>query len=75
MKFFRFLLGLVVGAAVGWTLGTLFAPQSGEDIQRTARERVQQVISEGRRAAEQRMAELDAEFKEAKAPRVAGKAS
>ncbi len=75
MIVFRSVLGHVVGAVVGWALGTLFAPQSGEDIQRTARERVQQVISEGRRAAEQRMAELDAEFKEAKAPRVAGKAS
>lgn len=63
---FRFLGGFVLGALIGGAAGLLLTPQSGEELQRTARERVQQVIEEGRRAAAERRAELEAQFAQAK---------
>lgn len=65
-SFFRFLGGFVFGALVGGIAGLLLTPQSGEDLQRTMRERMQQVIEEGRQAAAERRAELEAQFAQAK---------
>jgi gas vesicle protein len=62
-EFFEgFLLGALIGAAV--TL--LVAPQSGEATQNAIRQRVKLVIDEGKRAAAERRAELEAEFAQAR---------
>ena len=71
MKALKFLFGLMLGAVVGWAVGTMFVPQSGEDTRQTVRDRVNQIAEEGRSAAEQRVTELRAEFETAKAPRPA----
>jgi gas vesicle protein len=61
-----FLGGLVLGAAIGGVIGLLFAPQSGSDLQQKLRERANLVIEEGRRAAADRRAELEAQFAQSK---------
>ena len=57
----NFLGGLVLGAAVGAAIGLFLTPQSGEDLQRKVRERIDLVVEEGRRAAAERRAELEAQ--------------
>lgn len=65
----KFLFGFSVGCAVGWMATILLTPQSGEEVREAIRNRVEEVIEEGRRAAEQRKAELEREFNVAKTPR------
>jgi gas vesicle protein len=62
----NFLGGLVLGAAIGAVVGLMLTPQSGEDLQRKVRERVNLMIEEGQRAAAERRAELEAQFAQAK---------
>jgi gas vesicle protein len=66
MRFLRFLFGLLCGVAVGWVIGSLLAPRSGREVQEELRHRIELVIEEGRRAAEARKAELEAELQAAK---------
>jgi gas vesicle protein len=66
MKFLRFLFGVLCGFAVGWVAGSLLAPRSGREVQEELRHRIELVIEEGRRAAEARKAELEAELQAAK---------
>lgn len=61
-----FLGGFLVGAAIGGVVGLLLAPQSGSDLQQKMRERAQVVFDEGRRAAADRRAELEAQFAQSK---------
>jgi gas vesicle protein len=61
-----FLGGFLVGAAIGGVVGLLLAPQSGSDLQQKMRERAQVVFEEGRRAAADRRAELEAQFAQSK---------
>jgi gas vesicle protein len=65
-KTLDFLGGLLVGALVGGTVAMLLAPRSGAETQAALRARVDEVIEEGRRAAAERRAELEAQFAEAK---------
>ena len=72
MKFLAFLEGLACGSLVGAVVGLLLAPQPGDELQSKVRERYHEVIDEGRQAAAERRAELEAQFAEAKrAPRPA----
>ncbi|OQA43917.1 MAG: YtxH-like protein [Chloroflexi bacterium ADurb.Bin325] len=66
MKASDFLVGLITGAVVGGVVGLLAAPQSGEDLQSALRERANLVMEEGRRAAAERRAELEAQFAQSK---------
>lgn len=66
MGILRFLNGVIVGAAVGAVVTLLLTPQSGEEFQRLMRERADQIMEEGRRAAAERRAELEAQFAQAK---------
>ncbi len=66
MGIIRFLSGVIAGALVGAVTTLLLTPQSGTDFQRVLRERTEQIIEEGRRAAAERRAELEAQFAQAK---------
>ena len=68
MKFLAFVDGLVFGALLGAVVGLLLAPQPGDELQAEIRERYNEVMDEGRRAAAERRAELEAQFADAKRP-------
>jgi gas vesicle protein len=68
MKMLKFLFGFLAGVGIGWTIGTLMAPAEGSELQARLRQKFDAVVQEGRRAAEQRRAELEAQFMAAKAP-------
>ncbi len=65
-KAMSFLGGFVLGAVVGAAAAALMAPQPGSDLQALIRERVEMVAEEGRRAAAERRAELEAQFAQAR---------
>ncbi len=68
MKLFRFSAGFLLGAAVGLGVALLLVPRSGDETRRLIRERVELVLEEGRRAAEERRRELTAQFESLKQP-------
>jgi gas vesicle protein len=66
----KFLAGMILGALAGAATVLLLTPQSGNSFQESLRGCWQDVLEEGRRAADERRAELEAQFAEAKrAPR------
>ena len=65
-KTLDFLGGLLLGALVGASVAMLLAPRAGAETQAALRARVDGVIEDGRRAAAERRAELEAQFAEAK---------
>jgi gas vesicle protein len=68
MKFLVFIRGVVFGALAGSIAGLLLAPESGEILQARLRARYAEAMEEGRRAAVERRAELEAQFSAAKHP-------
>jgi len=58
-KFFVFLVGFLVGVWTGGMLSLLFAPESGSELQLRIREGVDELVKEGRSAAEMRRQELE----------------
>ncbi|MCJ7552063.1 MAG: YtxH domain-containing protein, partial [Anaerolineae bacterium] len=58
-KFFVFLVGFLVGVWTGGMLSLLFAPESGSELQLRIREGVDELVEEGRSAAEIRRRELE----------------
>lgn len=68
-KVMRTLAGLLLGAVVGVSLVLLFAPRSGSDTRRLIQERVQEILEEGRQAAERRRQELVVQLEALKQPR------
>jgi gas vesicle protein len=65
-KGISFVGGFVIGAMIGAAVAVFMAPQSGEEFQKQIRERLDAVVQEGRRAAAERRAELEAQFAQAK---------
>lgn len=68
-KLVRFLGGLLLGAALGAGLVLILTPQSGAGTRRLVQNRVQEVLDEGRRAAEERRLELTAQLEARVQPR------
>ena len=66
MKILRFLFGFVAGTGLGFAAGLLLAPESGDDLKSSVRDKIDQVKEEGRLAAERRRVELEAEYATAK---------
>jgi len=58
-KFFVFLVGFLVGVWTGGMVSLLFAPAAGSELQVRIREGVQQLVEEGKSAAEARRHELE----------------
>lgn len=61
-KVIRILAGLLVGAALAAGLVLLFAPQSGAEARRRIQEWIEDILAEGRQAAEARRLELSSQF-------------
>ena len=62
----RFLAGFVIGMLIGVVAVLLTTPQSGSDLQQGVRSRFENILAEGRKAAEPRRAELEARLAELK---------
>ncbi|PJF47547.1 MAG: YtxH domain-containing protein [Chloroflexi bacterium] len=58
-KWGSFLNGLIIGAIGGGIMALLLAPQSGEDLRDDIKREVDEILEEGRRAAEQSQRELE----------------
>ncbi len=54
-----FTIGLMVGAWTGGMIALLFAPEPGAELQMRIREGVEQLVEEGKTAAEVRRHELE----------------
>ena len=63
----RFLVGFLIGMAIGVVVVLLTTPRSGSDLQQGARARMNKILAEGRRAREMRRAELEARIAELRA--------
>jgi gas vesicle protein len=61
-KFWAFVGGLLSGAIVGAVTALLLTPSSGVGLKQQARQRYNDMLDEGRQAAEARRAEVVAEF-------------
>jgi gas vesicle protein len=65
----RFLVGFTIGLLLGAAVTLLVTPQSGQDLQQSAKGRLDDVLAEGRRAAEARRAELETRLADLKSGR------
>ena len=61
--------GFILGALVGAAVSLLMAPQSGPQTQDTIKGRVNTVLDEGKRAAAERRAELEAQLAQSRTAR------
>ncbi len=62
MRAVKFLLGVLIGATVGAVVVLLIAPQSGEDTQQMITDKFESILSEGKKAYEERRAELESQI-------------
>jgi gas vesicle protein len=67
-KLIGFLAGAMCGAVVGAVAALLLAPASGIELRRNVRARVDELLAEGRQAAADRRAELEAQLAALKRP-------
>lgn len=65
-KLMAFLSGVLNGAIVGAVTALMLTPQSGKELREQARQRYNDMLEEGRKAADARRAEVLAEFEEMK---------
>jgi len=63
-----FIAGAMCGAVVGAVAALLLAPASGPELRQQVRTRVDDLLAEGRQAAEDRRAELEAQLAALKRP-------
>ena len=67
-RFVGFLAGAMCGAIVGAVAALLLAPYSGLELRQNVRLRVDEILAEGRQAAADRRAELEAQLTALKQP-------
>jgi gas vesicle protein len=63
-RFMAFAAGALCGAVVGAVVALLLTPMSGAELQEQARTRFEDIAEEGRKAAEQRRAELERQLRQ-----------
>jgi gas vesicle protein len=63
-KTISFLNGVFIGAIAGALLALLLTPKSGRDLREELKREVEDILAEGRRAAEQRQRELEAQLRQ-----------
>jgi gas vesicle protein len=63
-----FMAGAMCGAVVGAVAALLLAPASGLELRQQVRARMDELVAEGRQAAEDRRAELEAQLAALKRP-------
>ena len=68
-KFFSFLMGTVMGALVGATVALLLAPESGEEIRGSIRQRFMSLQEELGEAAASRKIELEKQLANLRQPK------
>jgi gas vesicle protein len=68
-KFFSFLMGTVMGALVGVTVALLLAPESGEEIRGSIRQRFMALQEELSEAAASRKIELERQLANLRQPK------
>jgi gas vesicle protein len=69
MRIMSFLAGTFAGAVVGATAALLLAPESGEELRMDVRSRYETIVSDARRAAEEKRAQLEAQLENMRRPR------
>jgi gas vesicle protein len=67
-SFVNFLAGVVLGALVGAGAALLLTPESGADLRRDLRREVDDILDEGRRSAQRRRSELEAQLAQMRRP-------
>jgi gas vesicle protein len=67
MRVMNFIAGFLGGVVIGMVVVLLTTPQSGTDLQAQVRTRFDGILSEGRKAAAMRRAELEARLASLKA--------
>lgn len=68
-KFFSFLIGTVMGALVGVTVALLLAPESGEELRGSIRQRFENLQVEIQEAAANRRIELEKQLANLRQPK------
>lgn len=69
----KFFEGLIIGAVIGGAVALFMAPQSGKQTQGGIKGRIDMVLEEGKRAAAERRAELEAQLAQSRStPRPMG---
>lgn len=68
-KFFSFLMGTVMGALVGATVALLLAPESGEELRVSIRQRFESLQGEIQEAATTRRVELEKQLANLRQPK------
>lgn len=68
-KFFSFLMGTVMGALVGATVALLLAPESGEELRESIRQRFESLQGEIQEAATTRKIELEKQLANLRQPK------
>jgi hypothetical protein len=71
-KLFNFMLGFLLGVLVGAAIAMLLAPEAGEQTRQQLQMQKDRVIEEGRRAAAERRAELEAQLEQLKKGKLPG---
>ena len=59
-----FILGILFGGMIGAVAGLVLAPYAGEETRERIRANVEEIINEGRLAAESRRSELESQLEQ-----------
>ncbi len=59
-----FVLGIMFGGMIGAVAGLVLAPYAGEETRERIRANVEEIINEGRQAAESRRSELESQLEQ-----------